>query len=482
MDFSHLSILTVGDVMLDRFVHGEIERISPEAPVPVLRLDQTREMAGGAGNVVANLASLGANAVLVGICGSDPAGIRLRRLLEKNPRISAPLVESEERPTITKTRFIAERQQVVRTDRVSRAPTSQAEEMALIKTIDEVLPTVDAVILSDYGKGVLTRSVLAHTIALARSLEKPVFVDPKTADYERYRGVTCITPNLRELSAVTGAPVPNLRADIEVAARKLIAAGYAQAILVTRSERGMTLVEEGQPPTTAAARAREVFDVSGAGDTVIASLALAYASGRPLAQAMHIANAAAGVAVSKLGTATVDIAEVMHELAAQDTARGIAPTTGLLTLEKAQKLIAHWNNQGFRVGFTNGCFDILHPGHVALLAFARVHCDRLIVALNTDASVRRLKGETRPVNSLENRAQVLAAIRHVDAVVSFDEDTPLELITQLQPFVLIKGADYTVETVVGADVVLAAGGRVVLAELVEGQSTTNIITRMRETA
>jgi D-beta-D-heptose 7-phosphate kinase/D-beta-D-heptose 1-phosphate adenosyltransferase len=303
-----------------------------------------------------------------------------------------------------------------------------------------------------------------------------VFVDPKTDDFTRYRGATCITPNAREMAEAAHAPMAT-EAAIEPAARRLIAEADLQAILVTRSEKGMTLVE---PTTTASvpARAREVFDVSGAGDTVIAALALAFADGRTLVQAMHIANAAAGVVVSKLGTATADIAEVMHELSAQDT----QASAGLTSLEAAKLLAARWRDQGFAVGFTNGCFDILHPGHVSLLAFARSKCDRLIVALNTDESVSRLKGPSRPVNTLAQRAQVMAAIRHVDAVVAFGEDTPLELITALVPDVLVKGADYTVDRVVGADVVQAAGGRVVLAELVPGQSTTGIIERMREPA
>jgi D-beta-D-heptose 7-phosphate kinase/D-beta-D-heptose 1-phosphate adenosyltransferase len=377
---------------------------------------------------------------------------------------------------VCKTRFVAGRQQVVRADEESRAPLSAAEEAALLAAFDAEVGAAHAVILSDYGKGVLSQAVVAHAITACRARHIPVFVDPKTDDFTRYRGATCITPNAREMAEAAHAPMAT-EAAIEPAARRLIAEADLQAILVTRSEKGMTLVE---PTTTASvpARAREVFDVSGAGDTVIAALALAFADGRTLVQAMHIANAAAGVVVSKLGTATADIAEVMHELSAQDT----QASAGLTSLEAAKLLAARWRDQGFAVGFTNGCFDILHPGHVSLLAFARSKCDRLIVALNTDESVSRLKGPSRPVNTLAQRAQVMAAIRHVDAVVAFGEDTPLELITALVPDVLVKGADYTVDRVVGADVVQAAGGRVVLAELVPGQSTTGIIERMREPA
>ncbi len=477
MDFSRLTILAIGDVMLDRFLHGDIDRISPEAPVPVIRLTRTREMAGGAGNVAANIASLGGNAILIGLAGQDEAGTRLASLLGENPRIHADLVRSATRPTITKTRFIAGRQQVVRADEESRAPVTTEEEAALLAAIDAALPQADALVLSDYGKGVLSPALLAHTITSARAAGKPVFVDPKGTDYRRYFGATCITPNLRELSEAHGANLANSAAIIDPAARAVLAACGADAILVTRSERGMTLIEANEPAVTVPARAREVFDVSGAGDTVIATLALAHADGRPLAQAMHIANAAAGVVVSKLGTATADIAEVLHELAAQDVARGRTPNAGLLTLADTARLVAHWRAQGLSVGFTNGCFDILHPGHVALLAFARRQCDRLVVGLNDDASVRRLKGDTRPVNTLASRAQVMAAIRHVDAVVAFADDTPLALIETLLPDVLVKGSDYSVENVVGADVVMAAGGTVVLAELVPGQSTTQIIAR-----
>ncbi len=475
MDFSGISVLCVGDVMLDRFVHGDIDRISPEAPVPVLRLRHTREMPGGAGNVACNIASLGGRAVLIGLVGQDDMAARLRADLARRPRIEDALVASPHRPTICKTRFIAGRQQVVRADDESSAPLDPSEADALLGAVHAHIAACQAVVLSDYGKSALAPALIARIMHVAHARAIPVFVDPKSDDFGHYRGAACITPNLREFAAASRAS-PASETEIASAARPLLETADAQAILVTRSERGMTLVERSGEVASVAARAREVYDVSGAGDTVIAALALAHASGRTLAQAMHIANAAAGVVVSKLGTATADIAEVMHELAAQSE-QGGPPLAGLQTLEATRVLVARWREQGLRVGFTNGCFDILHPGHVSLLAAARAACDRLVVALNTDESVRRLKGEGRPVNTLEQRAQVMAAVRYVDCVVGFAEDTPLELIGALLPDVLVKGADYTIDRVVGAELVRAAGGRVLLAELVAGQSTTRIIAR-----
>lgn len=477
MDFSRLTVLCVGDVMLDRFLHGDIERISPEAPVPVIRLRETREMAGGVGNVASNIASLGGTAILVGLVGEDDTGRRLEALLERAPGVAPALVRTARRPTICKTRFVAGRQQVVRADEESVGPLEAAEEAGIITAIEAQLGPADALILSDYGKGVLSPMVLQRAIAAGRARGIPVFVDPKSRDFSRYRGATCITPNLRELGEAAGRAVAS-EAEIVAAARPLLAAADAAALLVTRSEKGMTLVDARGEVASVSARARDVFDVSGAGDTVIAMLALAHADGRTLAQAMHMANAAAGVVVSKLGTATANIAEVLHELAAGDEAGG-AVVPGLQAEPRVLELVRHWKDQGLSVGFTNGCFDILHPGHVSLLAFARRQCDRLVVALNTDASVQRLKGPTRPVNALEQRAQVMAAIRHVDCVVAFDEDTPLRIVEALLPDVLVKGADYAIENVVGGDAVRAAGGRVVLAELVPGESTTAVIARMK---
>ena len=477
MDFSTSTVLCIGDLMLDRFVYGEIERISPEAPVPVLRLTRTTEMLGGAGNVANNIAALGGNAVLIGLLGIDAAADAVRRIVANTPAISIRLIDTPSRPTITKTRYVAAGQQVVRTDDESRLVLNAMEENALIAALDAVIPTVQAVVLSDYGKGVLSEAVIARAVWVAKANRVPVFVDPKSDDFSRYRGVTCLTPNLKELASAAKIAVDD-EAGVIAAARKVMAQAEAVSLLATRAEKGMILVEASGGVHVFPARAREVFDVSGAGDTVIATLALAHASGRTLAEAAPIANAAAGVVVSKAGTATAHIAEVLHELGDDD--QGVWAPPSLPSTSRAAELVSHWKAQGLSVGFTNGCFDIVHVGHISLLAAARGQCDRLIVALNTDASVRGLKGPTRPINSLERRAQVIAAIRYVDCVIAFDEETPIELIKAVLPDVLIKGADYTADTVVGADIVKAAGGRIYLAQLVKGQSTTNLVSQIRD--
>ena len=479
MDFSNIQVLCVGDVMLDRFVQCDMERISPEAPVPILRLRGTREMLGGAGNVASNVAALGGTVVLAGLVGMDAAGDAVRRLLLGLPRLVSAAVDTPGRPTTCKTRFIAANQQVVRADEESQAAAGPAEEAALLDAVRAWIGRVGAVVLADYGKGALTPALVAQVVALARAAGVPVFVDPKSPDFSRYRGATCITPNLKELAAASGMAVDGTDAVVQ-AARHVLEQAAADAILVTRSEKGMTLVEAGGAVQSVPARARAVFDVSGAGDTVIAAMALCVAAGRSLAQAMHIANAAASVVVSKPGTATATVPEVLRELGAQDDDLDASEPDGARPLPEVQALVARWKAQGLKVGLTNGCFDILHSGHVSLLAQARAGCDRLVAALNTDASVRRLKGPSRPVNPLDGRARVVAALRHVDVVVAFDEPTPLELIRSLLPDVLVKGADYTLDQVVGADVVQAAGGRVLLASLVLGVSTTDTIARMRE--
>ncbi len=475
IDFDSQRIICVGDIMLDRFFYGRIDRISPEAPVPVVRMTESRQMLGGVGNVARNIASLGGHAVVVAQLGQDHAGRELRGLMAGTPNIVDACITSDSIPTTCKTRVIAAHQHVVRIDEETSAALTPAMEQQVMAALDRHLPGASGVILSDYAKGMLTPAVVGHAMALARRHQVPVFVDPKQADMAYYRGATVITPNAKELATATGMPV-GTDAEVAAAAQQVMRAAEAAAVLVTRSERGMTLVEANGAVHAVPAVAREVFDVSGAGDTVIAVLALSRSAGAPLAQAMGVANAAAGVVVGKLGTATLDRQELAAALEAL-----VRPTaeegSKFISLEAASQAIAGWKRQGLRVGFTNGCFDILHRGHVTLLRAARQHCDRLVVALNTDASVSRLKGPTRPINPLEDRAAVIEALQCVDIVLGFGEDTPFEVIGQLRPNVLFKGADYRADQVVGADIVQADGGEVVLLPLVPDRSTTAIIAR-----
>jgi len=384
---------------------------------------------------------------------------------------------SAHRPTVCKTRYLAAHQQIVRIDEEQTHALDPEEEAALIEAAERAIPEVDAVVLSDYGKSVLGPKVIGAAIARARALAIPVYVDPKSDDFTRYRGATCVTPNLRELALAAHMPVSS-DAEIIAAATKIMRDSGAGAILATRSDKGMVLVEAGGAVHLDAARAREVYDVTGAGDTVIAVLALACASGFGLPQAMRLANTAAGIVVSKLGTATVELDELMLELS-RDVRDKEWHHAKYYSAAEAETLVRRWKGRGLVVGFTNGCFDIVHAGHVALLAAARAQCDRLIVALNGDPGVRRLKGQGRPVNGLADRSAVIAAVESVDAVISFDEDTPIELIRRLKPDVLVKGGDYTIEGVVGAAEVEAAGGRVVLVDLIDGRSTTRLIDAIR---
>ncbi len=460
LDFAPLHVLVVGDVMLDRYLYGSVERISPEAPVPVFSRGRESAMPGGAGNVARNITALGARATLVGLVGARSEALRDAIAAAG---ITDALVESATRPTTTKLRIVAGNQQMMRIDDEATGAPSEAETTALLAAIEAALAArPDAVILSDYGKGVLALPILARL----RAAGVAVFVDPKGADFSRYAGATCITPNAAEMALAAGLPTRSDE-DCAAAARAVMARDGVSAILVTRSAKGMMLVRP-DAMLSIPARAQEVFDVSGAGDTVIAALALAHAGGRSLEDAMRIANAAAGIVVARLGTATTSAAELTAALAGGEG-------SALLDLAATRALVAQWKAAGLSVGFANGCFDILHAGHVAMLAQAAAGCDRLVVALNSDASVARLKGPSRPVNRLEDRAAVIAALRQVAAVTSFSEDTPLATITALLPDVLIKGADYTAETVVGWPEVRANGGRLLLAELLPGRSTTAIL-------
>jgi len=476
-DLAKQSVLCVGDLMLDEFVYGEVSRISPEAPTPVIAVKRAELMIGGAGNVARNLVSLGTSCIFVGVVGDDDAGRALADALAAQPQIEFNLVIEAARQTTRKVRFVSEHfsTHLLRADWEVAAPIDAASEDELIGRVVEAIPRAGAVVLSDYAKGALTPRVVRAVIDAANALGKPVVVDPKGRDYSIYRGATLITPNRQELADATHAPA---RTDDEIAdaAAALRDALEAQAVLVTRSEAGMTLVDEGGAVHVPAYPVR-VRDVSGAGDTVVAVLAVMLALDADFESAMRAANAAAAVVVGKRGTASVSVAELRSRILPAAT---LAPEEKIVfDWAQLDEHLAEWRRQGLRVGFTNGCFDLLHPGHIKLLAGARAACDRLVVGLNGDASVTRIKGPGRPVQPVEARAELLAALEAVDLVVVFDEDTPEKLIAHVKPTVLVKGGDYARDEVVGREIVEALGGEVILIDLVPGHSTSAMVERSR---
>jgi D-beta-D-heptose 7-phosphate kinase / D-beta-D-heptose 1-phosphate adenosyltransferase len=472
------TVLCVGDLMLDDFVYGDVTRISPEAPTPVLAVRHSAIEIGGAGNVARNIAALGARCIFVALIGSDEAGSVLTDALAKlKGGIEPKLVVDRARQTTRKVRFVSEHHSthLMRADWETAAPVSAQSEAALIARAEAALPQVGAVVLSDYAKGVLTPRIIRTVIDAAHRLGKPVVVDPKGHDYNVYRGATLITPNAKELASAVHRPLASER-EIAEAAKELAQTLACKAVLVTRSEEGMTLHATGEVPVHIPAYPVKVRDVSGAGDTVAAVMTVLLAMKAPFEPAMRAANAAAAVVVGKRGTATVSLAELRHRIL---PAASLAPEEKIVfDWSVLDERLDEWRRHGLRIGFTNGCFDLLHRGHIRLMAEARAACDRLVIGLNSDASTRRLKGNDRPINPAEGRAEVLAALEAVDLVVVFDQDTPLELIKLVRPNVLIKGADYAREEVVGHDVVEASGGQVILVDLVPGHSTTNIVRRV----
>jgi D-beta-D-heptose 7-phosphate kinase / D-beta-D-heptose 1-phosphate adenosyltransferase len=469
------AVVVVGDVMIDRYVTGKVERISPEAPVPVLLHSHDRAVAGGAANVAVNIVSLGCDVRLVGAVGSDQNGEDLKEILAQTGVSSTHLVTDAARPTICKTRVVSGRQQFFRIDREVTGRLSEKVEDAIAEQARAAMADADIVVISDYAKGVFSDHVLQQVIGAAKSLGKPVLVDPKRRTFEAYRGADLIKPNAGELSAASGMPC-STDAEVEAAAGA-IASQFDGAILVTRAESGMSLIRRGQPVKHFKSSVLEVADVSGAGDTALAALAVSMVEGRAIEDAVTISNVAAGVAVSKLGTAIVSRAELDAALARASSPKHHPGS--LATKSTAAEMAAAGRSMGERVVFTNGCFDLIHAGHIELLTFAAREGDRLIVGLNSDASVRRLKGPTRPIQTESDRARIIGALRAVDLVVLFDEATPLSLIDAICPDVLVKGADYTEDQVVGGDVIKARGGRVALFPLVEGRSSTKIVERMR---
>lgn len=461
-DFSQAKILVIGDIMLDRYWHGGTSRISPEAPVQVVNVDQTEDRAGGAGNVALNIASLGGQVTLCGITGDDEAAASLKSILQSKG-VACAFDKRAHQNTITKLRVVSRNQQLIRLDFEKDFDLHHGIALA---DIESLIKQHDTIVLSDYGKGTLKNT--QEIIRLAKKLEKPVIADPKGSDFSPYQGATLITPNQSEFEAIVGA-IKSDQALFEKG-HQLRQTLELDSLLVTRSEKGMALFETKQEPYLLPTQAREVYDVTGAGDTVVAALAASIAAGLSKVDATQIANLAAGIVVGKLGTATASLQELQAAmLSQQPLIQGVVEQTQL------QGLISKAQTSGETIVMTNGCFDILHAGHVSYLKQAAQLGDRLIIAVNSDDSVKRLKGQSRPINPLEQRMQVLAGLASVDWVVEFAEDTPAELIEQCTPDILVKGGDYSVEQIAGADKVISDGGEVIILGFVDGISTSKII-------
>ena len=464
-------VLVVGDVMLDRYVYGRVERVSPEAPVPILAVEREVGLPGGAGNVVRNLTALGASVAFVSVVGDDQDGSDLTGLIGGQPNVEPWLLVQGNRTTTVKTRFVCAGQQLLRSDREDLGNIHPKLADRLVRIAVDALHATTVAVLSDYAKGVLSGDVAQRLVAAARAAGRRVIVDPKGGDYGRYAGADVITPSRRELALVTGLPT-GTEEELEAAARQLREAHGFGAVLVTRSKDGMSLVTAEQTYHFPA-EAPDVMDVSGAGDTVTAALAAGLAGGLALPVAARLANVAAGVVVGKVGTAVARGTDLLAALMPRASAlRKIVGRT------EAADQVERWRRLGWRIGFTNGCFDLLHPGHMHLLEQARAQCDRLVVGINSDRSARLLKGPRRPVQPEAARAALLAGLGPVDLVVVFDEDTPEDLLRELRPDLLVKGADYTLDAVVGADLVRGWGGMVTLADLLPGFSTSATVQRM----
>jgi D-beta-D-heptose 7-phosphate kinase / D-beta-D-heptose 1-phosphate adenosyltransferase len=464
------TILVVGDIMCDTYLWGKVSRISTEAPVPIFESTERRHVLGGAANVAANLRALGCNVRLLGVIGADATGRCVREQLHEQGIADTWLVQDETRPTTEKTRLIASQQQLLRLDYENQNSLSPFLVSQALQSVAPLMRDIDGVVCSDYRKGVCTPALLEPLFAMARTADRPIFVDPKAQDFSHYRGATAIKPNLEEVKRASGIMV-NDEVALAAAADRLLQQSQAQALLVTRGKDGMTLFQPPQAPVHIPTRAREVFDVTGAGDTVIATFSMAVLCGLPLVDAARLANVAAGIVVGKLGTATVLPEELRAALRVGD------PFGERKVLQRGELAVAlqYRRQRGERIVFTNGCFDLLHVGHIQYLQQARAMGDCLVIALNDDASVRLLKGDKRPLLPQDERARLLAALACVDYVTIFNEATPLALIEFLRPNILVKGGDYTLDTVVGRKEVEAYGGEVRLVPYIPGVSTTGII-------
>lgn len=467
--------LVLGDLMLDEYLWGKAERISPEAPVQVVDVIREELRLGGAGNVVNNLVALGVRVSVCSVAGDDQNGWSLlNEFGRRNVAVDAVFLDPARR-TSRKTRVVAANQQIVRIDRESREPLSATYQKQVCDWVAAHAGEYQVVVLSDYNKGVLTPAVISSAVSSASAAGVPVLIDPKGSEYIRYAGATILTPNRKEAEAASGVTIRDL-ASLNAAAETIMNSVGLQYLLVTRSEEGMSLFSRDAEAVHIPTVAREVFDVSGAGDTVLATLAVGVASGLEMAEAARLANVAAGIAVGKLGTSVVTPQEIVDAVALSHH----DSNSKIKNREVLSKLIAAERDCGRKIVFTNGCFDLLHAGHVKYLQKARALGDLLVLGLNSDASVRRLKGAKRPLICEDERAHILAALNCIDFVTIFDEDTPLELIRQLKPHVLAKGGDYSLDAVVGRDVVEEYGGRVELVSFVDGKSTSSIIDKVLE--
>ena len=469
---AHTNVLVVGDLMLDRYVYGDVNRISLEAPVPILSIDRELTIPGGAGNVLRNLTALGSAVAFITVVGDDEAGSELTALVGGHANVEPWLLVQGGRTTTQKTRFVTKGQQMFRADREQTDAIHAKLADRMVRIAVDAMAATSVTVLSDYGKGVLSGDVPTRLVAAARAAGRRVIVDPRGSDFVRYTGADIVMPNRPELAAATGMPVDSEGA-IDAAAQTLRNRFDFGAVVVTRGNDGMTLVD-GDGVKHFPAEAREVFDTTGCGDTALAALAAGVAANLPLAVAVRLANIAAGVVVGKVGSAVAREAELLA---------AISPDLGvsrkIMTLEEVAEQAERWRHRGWRVGFTNGCFDLLHPGHLHLLESGRAGCDRLIVGLNSDGSARRLKGPTRPAQKQDARAAIVASLAPVDLVCVFDEDTPERLIRAIRPDVLIAGGDDGVEEALGADLVREWGGKVTLADMLPGHSTAASLERIR---
>ncbi len=469
---AHANVLIVGDVMLDRYIYGDVERISLEAPVPILAIDREVEMPGGAGNVLRNLTALGSAAAFITVVGDDTAGSALTALVGGHANVEPWLLVQSGRTTTQKTRFISKGQHLFRADREQTDPIHPRLAERMVRIAVDAMAATSVTVLSDYGKGVLAGDTPMHLLAAARSSGRTLIIDPRGVDFSRYTGADIVMPNRPELAAATGMPV-DTEAAIVAAAVTLRERFSFGAVVVTRGNDGMTLVD-ADGVRHFPAEAGEVYDTSGCGDTALATLAAGVAAKLPLAVAVRLANIAAGVVVGKVGSAVAHETELLAAVSPERSA-----IRKVVSMEEAAELAERWRHRGWRVGFTNGCFDLLHPGHLHLLDSGRGGCDRLIVGLNSDRSARRLKGPMRPAQPQDARAAILASLASVDLVCIFDDDTPERLIRAVRPDVLITGGADGIEESIGLDLVREWGGKVTVADVLPGHSTQATLERIR---